>query len=155
MCRPCTAVLALVAPADRTQLPYGFINLIQVVVHMTCFANTIYCGIHLGNAYDLMRQTAPADAARVLIPLTIIRILRIVLIPVLLDGMLLIGRIVALPMGTDADDFRAGAHLEALEDACLCHGVSASRGQGPLRANARRGRPMLLPLPRLLMPVAD
>ena len=32
----------------QTQLPYGYIHLILVIVQFTCLANSIYCGIHLG-----------------------------------------------------------------------------------------------------------
>lgn len=109
----------------QTQIPYGFINLIQVLVHMTCLSNSIYCGIHLGQAYG--HTVKINSAAQVLIPLGTVRVFRICMVPILLDGMLLIGKIIALPMGTDADDFRAGTHLEALEDSCLAPGAANER----------------------------
>lgn len=105
-----------------TQLPYGLVNLLQIVVHMTCLTNSVFCGIHLGTA---MKHLHPAHS---LVPLTIIRTSRVCLLPVVLDGILLIARIIALPMGLDRDDFVAGAHIEALEDACLAPGVRARHG---------------------------
>ena len=41
---------------------------------------------------------------------------------VLLDGMLLIGSVIAMPLGDDEDDFPAGSFIESLEDACLAPG---------------------------------
>jgi hypothetical protein len=42
----------------------------------------------------------------------------------LLDGMLFIGHVIAMPLGDDHDDFPAGALLEALEDDCLACGAA-------------------------------
>ena len=54
----------------------------------------------------------------------IIRFMRIVFVPLLLDGMLLIGSVIAMPLGDDEDDFPAGSFLETLEDDCLVPGVA-------------------------------
>ena len=106
----------------QTQLPYGYIHLILIVVQITCLANSIFCGIHLGQM--IKTAAASSDAPEVLIPLFLIRFLRIVLVPLLLDGMLLIGSVIAQPLGDDEDDFPAGAFLEALEDECLAPGAA-------------------------------
>ena len=44
--------------------------------------------------------------------------------PLLLDGMLLIGSVIAMPLGDDDDDFPAGSFLEHLEDDCLAPGAA-------------------------------
>lgn len=106
----------------QTQLPYGYIHLILIVVHLTCVANTIFCGIHLG---QMIKVTLEAnDAPEVLIPLIFVRVMRIIFVPLLLDGMLLIGSIIAMPLGDDEDDFPAGAFLESMEDECLAPGAA-------------------------------
>ena len=104
----------------QTQLPYGYIHLILIVVQLTCVANSIYCGIHLGQ----MMRTASVenDVTQVLVPLIIVRFMRIVFVPLLLDGMLLIGSVIAMPLGDDEDDFPAGSFIESLEDECLAPG---------------------------------
>ena len=47
----------------------------------------------------------PADAAAAL---AAVRVMRIIFIPMLLDGMLLVGTVIAMPLGDDDDDFPAG-----------------------------------------------
>jgi len=106
----------------QTQLPYGYIHLILTVVHITCLANSIFCGIHLGQT---MREAMDThDEAPVWIPLIFVRIMRICFIPLLLDGMLLIGTVIAMPLGSDDDDFPCGAFLEHLEDDLLSPGAA-------------------------------
>lgn len=106
---------------NGTHLPYGLINLLQFIVHMTCITNTIFSGVHLGTT---IRNHHPAHS---LIWLGIVRFCRVCLLPLLLDGVLLVARVIALPMGLDRDDFRAGAHLEYLEDSCLAPGAAVER----------------------------
>ena len=62
------------------------------------------------------------DMPQVLVPLIIVRFMRIVFVPLLLDGMLLIGSVIAMPLGDDEDDFPAGSFIESLEDECLAPG---------------------------------
>ena len=106
----------------QTQLPYGYIHLILCLVHVTALANSIYCGIHLG---IVMKETVGyGDGAEVLVPLIFVRVLRILFIPLLLDGMLLIGTVIAMPLGDDSDDFPAGAFIESLEEDVLVNGAA-------------------------------
>jgi hypothetical protein len=104
-----------------TQLPYGYVNLIQVIVQVTCLANSVYCGIHLG------QTMSEAVSPQVWAPLIFIRLIRVCMVPLLLDGLLVVGRVVALPLGEDEDDFRAGAQLEALEDELLATASAAEQ----------------------------
>lgn len=105
-----------------TQLPYGYIHLILIVVHLTCLANSIFCGIHLG---QMIRSTTQGhDVPEVLGPLLVIRVIRTVFVPMLLDGMILIGSVIAMPLGDDEDDFPAGGFIEAMEDECLAPGAA-------------------------------
>ena len=106
----------------QTQLPYAYVHIIIILVHITCFANSIYCGIHLGHVIGL--AIAADEAAQVLIPLIAVRAFRICFIPLLLDGMIIIGTIIALPMGDDMDDFPAGAFIEGLEEETLADGAA-------------------------------
>lgn len=112
----------------QTQIPYGYIHLIIMLVHATCLANSIYCGIHFGNVCEQVYADdeggAEVDGLKVIIPLAIVRVMRIILVPLLLDGMIYVGTIIANPMGTDEDDFPGGAFLECLEDECLAPGAA-------------------------------
>jgi len=101
----------------QCQLPYGYIHLILVIVHATCIANSMYSGIHLGS---VIRQGVDnGSGPELFIPLILIRCLRIVFVPLLLDGMMVIGTVIANPLGDEADDFPSGSYMEELEDECL------------------------------------
>jgi hypothetical protein len=68
----------------QTQLPYGYVQLIVVIVQVTCLANSIFCGIHLGTT---LRESVEArEGVAVFAPLIIVRLMRIVFVPLLLDG---------------------------------------------------------------------
>lgn len=99
------------------QLPYGYVHLILLIVHVTCLANSLYCGIQLG--CHLRDAHVAGASAYIWLPIVFTRILRIIFLPIMLDGMLLIGTVIANPLGDDADDFPMGAYLEELEDECL------------------------------------
>jgi len=106
----------------QSQLPYGYIHLILLTVQLTSLANTIYCGIHLGQTIqDFVNN---GEGVPILAPLIFVRIMRICFIPLLLDGMLFIGHVIALPLGNDCDDFPAGAFLESLEEDCMACGAA-------------------------------
>ena len=45
--------------------------------------------------------------------------MRIVFVPLLLHGMMLIGTVIANPLGDDPDDFPSACYLEEMEDECL------------------------------------
>jgi len=116
----------------ETQLPYGYIHLILLIVQLTCLANTIFCGIHLGETVrtvidsidDPTQITTLTQSALILAPLTFVRLIRIVFVPLLLDGMLLIGTVIAMPLGDDEDDFPAGSFVERMEDECMATAVA-------------------------------
>ena len=121
----------------QTQLPYAYVQLIILLVHVTCTANSIYCGIHLGHVVEL--AVAADEAPQILIPLILVRVLRICFIPLLLDGMVLIGTVIALPMGDDDDDFPAGAFLEDFEEECLADGAAFEAFHPPSKLLAKKG----------------
>jgi len=121
----------------QTQIPYGYIQLIIMMVHFTCVANSIYCGIHLGLVVDAALDNG--DGAKVIIPIAIVRIMRILLVPLLLDGMILVGSVIAMPMGVDEDDYPAGVFMECLEDECLAVGAANEAiDPGQLLTKAKR-----------------
>jgi len=101
----------------NTQLPYGYMHLILVFVHATCFANSIFCGIHLGDAlHEMADEHAGPESC---VPFIAVRVMRILFIPILLDGLLLVCDVIANPLGDDEDDLPAGQLLEHLEDEVL------------------------------------
>jgi len=106
----------------QTQLPYGYIHLILIMVQLTSLANSIFCGIHLGQT--MKQAQANGDAVQIWIPLIFVRVMRIIFIPLLLDGMLFIGHVISMPLGDDDDDFPAGSFIEDLEDDCLACGAA-------------------------------
>ena len=112
----------------QTQLPYGYIQLILFLVHVTCIANTIFCGVYVGVVVgECERHADDLCVTSSLIPLVLVRVMRVLLVPIVLDGMLLIGTVIAMPLGDDEDDFPAGAFLEALEDDVLAPGAALER----------------------------
>jgi len=107
---------------QQTQLPYGYVHLILTIVHLTILANTIYCGIDLG---QLMQEAfATEDVVQVLAPAISVRLLRITLVPVLLNGMVMMATVIAMPLGEDDDDFPCGCFMEDLEDEILAQGAT-------------------------------
>mmetsp|Transcript_48866 Transcript_48866/g.135574 ORF Transcript_48866/g.135574 Transcript_48866/m.135574 type:complete len:160 (-) Transcript_48866:355-834(-) len=104
------------------QIPFGYVHLILLLVHLTCFCNTLYTGINFGEMLSqLHRQNAGPEEY---VPLYIARILRLLLLPLILDGMMLIGSVIANPLGTEADDFPSSRYLEEMED----EGLAVSEG---------------------------
>jgi hypothetical protein len=104
------------------QMPFGYVHLILLLVHLTCFCNTLYTGINFGEMLSqLHRQNAGPEEY---VPLYIARILRLLLLPLILDGMMLIGSVIANPLGTEADDFPSSRYLEEMED----EGLAVSEG---------------------------
>jgi len=101
----------------NTPLPYGYMHLILIVVHVTSLATSIYCGINMGvTLHDECNVHAPAGDW---VPFIIVRVMRIVFIPVLLKGLLVVCDVISNPMGDDEDDLPAGALLEHMEDEIL------------------------------------
>merc|ERR1719230_360478 len=85
-------------------------------------ANSIFSGIHLGL---IMRECSDDDEGlNIWLPLLIVRILRMIFVPLLLDGMMVIGSVIANPLGHEADDFPGGSYLEEVEDECLAMGAA-------------------------------
>lgn len=101
----------------NTPLPYGYMHLILMIVHATCFANSVFCGIHLGATLrEVINDHAGPES---FLPFILVRAMRIAFIPVLLDGLLLVCDVIANPLGDDRDDLPAGALLEHMEDEML------------------------------------
>jgi len=118
----------------NTPLPYGYMHLILIVVHATCLANSIFCGISLGTmAREVIDDGSGPEAW---VPFVFVRLLRIAFIPVLLDGMLIVCDVIANPMGDDKDDLPAGALLEHMEDEILVsmHAVEKAHPAATLMA---------------------
>ncbi len=137
----------------QTQIPYGYIHLIIMLVHATCLANSIFCGIHFGNVLEqTYAKNNGEDGIKVLVPLAIVRSLRIVLVPLLLDGMIFVGTVIAMPMGTDEDDYPAGAFVECLEDECLAVGASMEAFQPEMLLTKKGGKPPDLAAPTGIPP---
>ena len=61
------------------------------------------------------------------------------LVPLLLDGLICVGTVIAMPMGTDKDDFPAGAFLECLEDECLSVGAALEAWQPDAHLLTKKG----------------
>ena len=82
--------------------------------------------------------TAPLAVALGLVPLLIVRTLRIVFIPMLLDGLILVGTVIAMPLGDDVDDFPSGTYLENLEDECESVGAAVEASKGGATSTMER-----------------
>jgi hypothetical protein len=113
----------------NTQIPFGYLHLLLVMVAITSFANALYCGVGLGTTLKDLQSKGDAGA-ETLVPLLIVRTLRIIFIPMLLDGLILVGTVIAMPLGDDVDDFPSGTYLENLEDECesVSAAVESSKG---------------------------
>ena len=123
----------------QTQIPYGYIHLIICLVHASCLANSIFCGIQFGILLQSASDRGSDELIAVVVPLVIVRMMRVMLVPLLLDGLICVGTVIAMPMGTDKDDFPAGAFLECLEDECLSVGAALEAWQPDAHLLTKKG----------------
>ena len=123
----------------QTQIPYGYIHLIICLVHASCLANSIFCGIQFGILLQNASTRGSDELISVVVPLVIVRMLRVMLVPLLLDGLICVGTVIAMPMGTDTDDFPAGAFVECLEDECLSVGAALEAWQPDAHLLTKKG----------------
>ena len=72
------------------QLPYGYVHIILLTSHITALTNTVYCGLSMGAGLREMFGSGAGPA--VYLPFILIELLRILFVPFLLDGMLVIGK---------------------------------------------------------------
>jgi hypothetical protein len=123
----------------QTQIPYGYIHLIICLVHASCLANSIFCGIQFGILLQNASTRGSDELISVVVPLVIVRMLRVMLVPLLLDGLICVGTVIAMPMGTDTDDFPAGAFVECLADECLSVGAALEAWQPDAHLLTKKG----------------
>lgn len=121
----------------NTQVPFGYLHLLLVTAALTAFANALYCGIGLAAILKTLGGK-PEMGPQTLVPLFIVRTLRIVFIPMLLDGLILVGTVIAMPLGNDVDDFPAGTFVENLEDECASVGAAIERARGGAVSNMEK-----------------
>jgi len=107
------------------QMPYGYVHIILLTSHVTAVTNTIYCGLAIGVGLREMFETDAGPA--IYLPFLAIYTLRTLFVPFLLDGMLLIGTVIANPLGKEVDDFPGNSYLEAMEDECLAVSAAVER----------------------------
>ena len=113
----------------NTQIPFGYLHLLLVVTSVTAFANSFYCGVSLGSTLkDLNSKHAGAETY---LPYLFVRTLRILFVPMLLDGLMVIGTVIAMPLGNDLDDYPAGTFFENLEDECATVGAAVESCSHP------------------------
>ena len=102
-----------------TQLPFSYVHLLAAVTHLTLLANALYSGCTLGRTLHDSQDIKAEGGYDVFVLLVFCKLMRIIFLPLLLVGLLLLGVRTANPLGfASANNFPGDAYLQYMQEEC-------------------------------------